>query len=62
MYTTAEKMNKSILIAQIGKGNYINTNYAVLQEKISSADTHQYKIDNLAAPVEISRDFLLLLS
>ena len=49
MYTTAEKMNKSILIAQIGKGNYINTNYAVLQEKISSADTHQYKIDNLAA-------------
>ena len=48
MTTIAEKKNKSMLIAQIGRGNYINTNYAVLHERISSADEHQYKIDNLA--------------
>ena len=48
MTTIAEKKNKSMLIAQIGRGNYINTNYAVLHERISSADAHQYKIDNLA--------------
>ena len=49
MITIAEKKNKSMLIAQIGRGTYLNTNYAVLHERISSADAHQYKIDNLAA-------------
>ena len=49
MTTIAEKKNKSMLIAQIGRGTYLNTNYAVLHERISSADAHQYKIDNLAA-------------
>lgn len=49
MTTIAEKRNKSMLIAQIGRGTYLNTNYAVLHERISSADVHQYKIDDLAA-------------
>lgn len=48
MAVIAERPNKSMLIAQIGRGIYLNTNYADLSEKISSADAHQYKIDNLA--------------
>ena len=42
------KKKNSILIAQIGRVNYIKTNYSVLEERIQTEKKQKYKIEQSA--------------